>query len=199
VNRVFSFNEYLFLCLVYLIGSVPFGIIVAKMGGIGDITKLGSGNMGATNITRIGGRKLGAITFGLDFLKGLIPLTIYIYQFGVTKIAFIGAVICVIGHIFPIFNRFKGGKGVATSLGVIMALNPELCLIMLAIWVIFFLLTKISSASALFSFALMPFIIFALKSDNDLMIFGITLSIIIYISHLENIKRLLNGSEKSFK
>ena len=197
---MFSFNEYLFLPLAYLIGSIPFGVFVAKLGGIKDITKQGSGNIGATNILRVGGKKLGALTFILDFLKGLVPITIYIYLYGLTIFTLYGAVLCVIGHIFPIFNKFKGGKGVATSLGVIMAINPQVCLIMLALWVLLFLITKISSASALFIFAMMPFVILVINSQNkEFMIFGIVLSIIIYLSHTANIKRLLNGTEKSFK
>jgi len=199
MNTVFTFNEYLFLAAAYLAGSIPFGVIVARIYGLGDITKHGSGNTGATNLARVGGKKCGATTFILDLLKGFLPLTIYINLHGVDNVALMGGIVCVIGHIFPIFNRFKGGKGVATSFGVMLAVNPLVCVIMLCLWLILFIVTKISSVSALLSFALMPFIFFTINSSNNIMLFGIVLSMIIYICHIENIKRLLNGTEKSFK
>jgi glycerol-3-phosphate acyltransferase PlsY len=147
----------------------------------------------------VGGKKPGAITFLLDLLKGFLPVYIYIYDQGMDNIALIAGVLCVIGHIFPLFNRFKGGKGVATSFGVMLAINPLVCIIMLCLWAISFILTRISSAAALLSFALMPFIFFTINSSENIMMFGIVLSMIIYICHFENIKRLLNGTEKSFK
>ncbi len=196
---MFSFNEYLFLAAAYLIGSIPFGVIVAKCAGIGDITKHGSGNVGATNLVRVGGRKLGALTFLLDFMKGFLPVTIYIVDNGIDVVALAGAILCVTGHILPVFNRFKGGKGVATGFGVVTAINPVVGVVMLGLWLILFMATRISSAAALFSFAMMPFVIFTVSKDPRLMVFGVVLSLIIYICHLENIKRLLNGTEKSFK
>ena len=196
---MFTFNEYLYFIVAYLIGSVPFGIIVARMAGIGDITKQGSGNIGATNVARVGGKKLGAICFLLDFLKCYIPTTIYIMYFGFNDGALITALLSVIGHILPVFNRFKGGKGVATGFGALMAINPYICLVSILLWAACFFTTRISSASALFSFAMMPFVFFVMGSTNHQMIFAIALSLIIYARHIDNIKRLLNGNEKGFK
>lgn len=198
---MFSFNEYLYFIVAYLIGSIPFGIIVARIGGVGDITKHGSGNIGATNVARVGGKKLGAATFILDFLKCYIPTTIYIYQFGYNEGALICGLMGVIGHILPLFNRFKGGKGVASSYGALMAISPLVCVISLLVWLACFLSTRISSASALLSFALMPIIFFVFNKtgNTNIMLFAIVLSTIIYVRHIENIKRLLNGSENGFK
>lgn len=180
-------------------GSIPFGIIVAKLTGLGDLTKQGSGNIGATNVVRVGGRKLGAVTFLLDFLKGCLPTILYINIFGTGPGEFICALLTVIGHIFSVFNKFKGGKGVATGFGVIMAADPTICIISLLLWLGCFLVTRISSASALFSFAMTPFIVFILSDDKNLIAFSILLSLIIYITHYENIKRLLNGREGEVK
>ncbi len=198
---MFSFNEYLYFIAAYLIGSVPFGIIVAKVAGVGDITKQGSGNIGATNVARVGGKKLGTATFILDFLKCYIPTTIYIDQFGYGDGALICAFLIVIGHILPVFNRFRGGKGVACGFGALLALNPYVCIISLLIWLACFLTTRISSASALLSFALMPFVLFMVNTSasTNLMLFALALSAVIYIRHIENIKRLLGGNEKGFK
>lgn len=198
---MFTFNEYLYFIVSYLIGSIPFGIIVARLYDIGDITKQGSGNIGATNVARVGGKKLGTITFLLDFLKCYIPTTIYIYIYGNNDGTLICAILAVIGHILPAFNKFKGGKGVATGYGAIMAISPVVCIISLLIWVICFFSTRISSASALLSFALMPFVFFFINrsGNTNIFLFAIVLSSIIYIRHIENIKRLLNGGEKGFR
>jgi glycerol-3-phosphate acyltransferase PlsY len=192
---VFSFNEYLFFASSYLIGSIPFGLIVAKLAGIGDITTQGSGNIGATNVMRVGGKRLGVIVFLLDFLKSFIPTTAYMLYFGPNDGVLICAILAVIGHILPIFNKFKGGKGVATGFGAIMAINIIVGVFALLLWLVCYLVTRISSASALFAFALMPFA-FLFSKNINIMIFAIALSLIIYARHIDNIKRLLNGQEK---
>jgi glycerol-3-phosphate acyltransferase PlsY len=196
---VFSFNEYLFFAVAYLIGSIPFGVIVSKIAGIGDITKQGSGNIGATNVARVGGKKLGFITFFLDFTKGCLPAVIFIEYFGASLSALIFSLLLIIGHIFPIFNKFKGGKAVATSFGVIFTISPIVGIFTALLWLACFKITKISSASALFSFALMPFSFLFVTNQNQVLIFAMAVSLIIYIRHIENIKRLIMGSEKSFK
>lgn len=194
-----SFNEYLLFAVAYLIGSIPFGIVVAKFAGIGDITKQGSGNIGATNVARIGGKKLGFITFFLDFSKGCVPAVIFLYYYGATLSALIFSILLIVGHIFPIFNKFKGGKAVATSFGVIFAISPIVGIFTGLLWISCFKITKISSASALFSFTLMPFSFLFVTNSNQVLIFAMLVSLIIYIRHIENIKRLLMGNEKGFK
>lgn len=196
---MFSFNEYLFFVLAYLIGSIPFGVIIARMYGLGDITKLGSGNIGATNLTRVGGKKLGSITFLLDFMKSALPTFAFKSLFPGNDGYLICALLAVIGHILPVFNNFKGGKGVASSFGALLAVSPLIFLLTAATWVATFLITRISSASAILAFSLMPVFTATITSNFRVMIFAIILSLIIFICHLSNIKRLLNGEEKKFK
>ena len=194
-----SFNEYLLFVFAYLIGSIPFGVIVAKMAGIGDITKQGSGNIGATNVARIGGKKLGFVTFLLDFSKGCLPTVLYIHYLDEGIATLIFALLIIVGHIFPIFNKFKGGKAVASSFGVIFAISPIVGIFTAFLWIACFKITRISSAAALFSFALMPFSFLFITDKTQVLVFAMVLSLIIYIRHIENIKRLIMGSEKSFK
>jgi len=200
---VFSFNEYLYFITAYLIGSISFGIIVTRLAGIKDITKHGSGNIGATNVTRVAGKKLGTLCFLLDFAKCYVPTTIYMFYLGTGKGTLIFAGMVVVGHIFSIFNRFKGGKGVASSFGAIMAIDPVVALATIGLWLVCFAVTRISSVAALFSFSIMPFLFFAMGNSGfnttELFAFSIILSIIIYLRHLENIKNLLSGTEKGFK
>ncbi len=198
-NRpMFTFNEYLFFIASYLLGSIPFGIIVAKLYGVKDITQHGSGNIGATNVVRVSGKKAGALCFMLDFCKGLIPVLLYMHYFGINEGRFIVALLVVIGHILPVFNRFRGGKGVATGFGVLMAISPFLGFSAILLWVACFLTTRISSASALFSYSFMPFFLLPITDNVYAMIFAVILSLIIYIRHIDNIKRLLKGKEKPF-
>ncbi len=198
-NSMFSFNEYLIFVIAYLIGSIPFGVLVAKAYGCSNLTSQGSGNIGATNVVRVCGKRAGVTAFILDFLKSAIPTTIYIYQFGMGEGALTCGLLAVFGHILPVFNRFRGGKGVATSFGALAAINPAIAIITTLIWVACYKITKISSASALLSFALMPFAFLFYNPDMNTMVFAITISLVIYIRHIENIKRLLNGQENGFK
>ena len=193
-------EKYIFYVFCYLIGSVPFGYVIAKYFSGEDISKKGSGNIGATNVSRVAGKKLGAVTLLLDFLKGLLPVIIYerLYQednLGLMIVA--GA--CVIGHIFSIFRKFKGGKGIATGLGTLFALNPIIGGICVALWILIFLATRISSAAALISFMISPFAAFLLESGNtELIIYCFILSVGIILTHINNIKRLLSGKENKF-
>ncbi|MDX1949037.1 MAG: glycerol-3-phosphate 1-O-acyltransferase PlsY [Rickettsiales bacterium] len=198
-----SYNEYLFLAIAYLLGSVAFGVIITRLLGLGDITKKGSGNIGATNVVRVAGKKIGGIVFLLDFLKGLLPAFIYksFLLSSETSVAlYLIAFASVIGHILPIWHKFKGGKGVATGFGAILAIDYILFLIAILLWIITYKLSKISSASALVSYGLIPFIGFAMHQNNFFLIsFLMSLSAIIFYKHIPNIKRLLNGEEKPFR
>ncbi len=198
---MFGFNEYLFLAIAYLLGSIPFGAVLVKMLGLGDIRSQGSGNIGATNVVRVAGKKIGAVVFLLDFIKGFLPAFMYMNCCGEENSArFFIAFTAVLGHVFPIWLKFKGGKGVATGFGAILSIDSTLFFIAVSLWVITYLITKTSSLSALVSYGLLPFISFFIYSNNThLFIFLAALSLLIFFRHIANIKRLLNGEERSFK
>ena len=173
------------LFISYLLGSVPFAVIVAKLGGVGDITKLGSGNPGATNMARIGGKKLGAITLILDALKGFAAA----YFFGIW-----GAAAAIIGHCFSIFLKFKGGKGVATTIGAFFAISPILGGLTVGIWLIVFAIWRISSISALVALNIVPF--FALYYyDQQTYSIIMAIGLLVTWRHNSNIKKLFEGTE----
>lgn len=184
--------------IAYLIGSIPFGIIWAKMLGISDLRKTGSGNIGATNALRAGGKTLGILTLSSDILKGFVPLILaylllnpedystYLYYIGATAIC---------GHIFPIWLKFKGGKGLATFLGTILAIYPSLFLIMIFIWILVYLIFRISSISAILMLILSCIVSFVFYADSFPYICFAT--ILIFTTHRDNISRLLKGKEKT--
>lgn len=174
------------LLVAYLLGSMPFAVIIAKIAGIGDVTKFGSGNPGATNITRMGGKKLGAITLILDGLKGFIAG----YFFGVW-----GGLAAIIGHCFPIWLKFKGGKGVATAIGAYLAINPLFGGVTISIWLIMFALFRISSLSALTALNLVPYFALFYLHDKTLGFVSLALGVFIAWRHKSNIKKLIEGTE----
>jgi glycerol-3-phosphate acyltransferase PlsY len=183
-------NDILFLILAYLCGSIPFGLLIAKTQGYDDIRAYGSGNIGATNILRILGKKWGILTLICDILKGFIPVVLCkIYAPNITDISILFP---VIGHIFPIWLKFKGGKGVATALGAFLGLSWVVGLICIIVWLICAKLSKISSLSALISIGSAPLWFFVLHIPP----FGsFVIALLIFILHHANIKRLINGTE----
>lgn len=182
--------DTLFLILAYLCGSIPFGLLIAKTQGCDDIRKHGSGNIGATNVLRIVGKKWGAVTLICDILKGLIPVLLCkIYAANVADIA---GIIVVIGHMFPIWLKFKGGKGVATALGAFLGLSLLLGGIALLTWVVSAKISRISSLSALISIGTAPIWFFFLYPSY---ISSLIIAIFIFVMHHENIKRLVKGTE----
>ena len=188
----------IFIILVcYLIGSIPFGVLIAKFAGLGDLRKQGSGNIGATNVVRVGGKKLGLIVLLLDAAKGVAAIS-FVNQIGKPEYSEIAGLVAVIGHVFPIWLKFKGGKGVATTLAALLTLNPAVGLFSIAIWLTTFLFTKLSSLSAIVSIGLSPILSFALGSTT-LLFTNIILSAIVIFRHHSNIKRLLSGEEKRIK
>jgi len=179
----------------YLVGSIPFGLIVSKVFQGTDPRKQGSGNIGATNVLRVVGRKAAGITLLCDLLKGL-PLIIAARQMGFDeKIVLLIALAAILGHVFSIFLKFKGGKGVATSFGIILVLAPQVALIGLLLWGGGVFFGKYSSAGALTAFGTLPLLAFFMDLGTDFLIFTGFVSILVYFRHLENIRRLIQGTE----
>jgi len=194
----------LFSSLGYLIGSVPFGLILTKMSGLGDIRNIGSGNIGATNVLRTGNKKIALFTLILDGSKGALALFLLtslltkasifnIYNFEL--IMSVVAISSVLGHCFPIWLNFKGGKGVATGFGTILFINLLVGITALLIWFLIAKLFKISSMSALVSYFLIPFLMAFNSAENYFIIVSVFISSICWFQHRENIKRLLNRTE----
>ena len=185
---------YFFLLLAsYLLGSIPSGLILSKILNKGDIRKSGSGNIGATNALRVGGRLLGALTLIFDLLKGLMAIILAI----ILEQKFIAAYgfVCILGHIFPVWLNFRGGKGVATVLGVMLGLNPLIGLLMSIIWIAIFKFFKISSVASLISLFLSIVILIVIDANYINSIFlSLTLILIVY-KHKSNIIRLYRGEE----
>ena len=182
----------LLLIFSYLIGSVPSGLVFAKILNKGDIRKSGSGNIGATNALRIGGKLLGALTLTFDLLKGL--AVIIISKLLDQQFVGIYGFICIIGHIFPLWLKFKGGKGVATMFGVVIGMHPLIGIITIIIWIIIFKISKTSSIASLFSIIL-SVIIISFEGDYINSIFTVLSLFLIVYKHKDNIIRLYKGEE----
>ena len=189
------FEIVLVILLSYFLGSIPSGVIFAKIFNLEDLRTIGSGNTGTTNVLRTGNYTAAALTLIFDFGKAC--LTIYLTLLFNNDLVFISSVVVLIGHIFPVWLRFKGGKGFASYLGIISMVNIYLFLLISLVWLIVFFYKKISSLAALFSCLsciLLSIIIF--KSNVTLIII---LTIIIILTHRENIKRLIGGNETEIK
>jgi glycerol-3-phosphate acyltransferase PlsY len=198
--------------VAYLLGAIPFGLLIARTQGV-DLRKVGSGNIGATNVMRTLGKKLGYTCFALDVAKGLIPMLLAIGltgdQLTITQLSLWLAVGCaaVLGHVFPVYLGFKGGKGVATSLGVVLGLWPyyTICgLITFAAWIIIFLISRYVSLASILAAIIFPLALTILTllipgwqfaQLWPLYIVAILMPLLVIARHAENIKRLLEGSE----
>ena len=192
----YYFNITLFAGLAYLIGSFSTAIITCKIMGIKDPRKTGSQNPGATNVLRHGGKKAAIITLLGDMLKGLIPVLIVIQlQIEPAGVALVG-LFALLGHVFPVYYGFKGGKGVATYYGVVLGMNWLVGLIALVIWFVMAVIVKISSLSALVSIFFTPFILWYFSQSVELTSAVTVMSILVFWRHKENIKALLQGSEE---
>ena len=187
--------KMLMVFVSYLAGSIPFGIIVATLMGSGDIRKQGSGNIGATNVLRTTGKLGGALTLLLDALKGAVPVLIAKSLLGIDIWTFAIALAAIIGHNYTVFLRFRGGKGVATSLGVLLALWPYIGLITIGIWIGSMFIWKYSSLAALISFGFLPAVTAIGEKSISFIIFSVIISSMLFFKHSENIKRLIAGQE----
>jgi glycerol-3-phosphate acyltransferase PlsY len=188
----------------YLLGSIPFGVIATRLGGAGDIRKIGSGNIGATNVLRTGRRDLAAITLIGDGGKGAVAALIAHALAGrlgaaegATTMAAIAGGAAFFGHLFPVWLGFRGGKGVATFFGVLLAVAwwPPVGMMAGATWIAMAILLRYSSLSALTAAALAPLYALALHAGAPVVVLAIAMAVVIFIRHRENIERLLKGQE----
>ncbi len=189
--------EVFFVALVsYLLGSIPFGFILTKLFLKQDIRNIGSGNIGATNVLRTGNKLIGFSTLFLDILKAVAPIIFIKYNF--PNFIFISSLSVFLGHVFPIWLKFKGGKGVATYVGILFCINYILGFVFIVSWFIIFLVSKYSSLSSLLASLAIPIYHFFLIDDKNHFFF-IILFILIFYTHRENIKRLKNNTESKTK
>ena len=195
----------------YLLGSIPAGYLVGRIAGI-DIRHAGSGNIGATNVTRVLGKRYGYPVFVVDFLKGLMAVSISIFiekrvqpvLVPTELLGIVAAISCVIGHSFPVWLSFKGGKGVATSMGALFGLVPFVALIGVAVWVITFEMTRYVSVASMTAALAVPIsilILMPLKQTGGavLLYFSICLAALVIFRHRSNLSRLVRGTEPRFK
>ena len=176
----------------YFIGSIPFGLILTKLSGLGDIRNIGSGNIGATNVLRTGNKKIALAIFITSLFFKFFLIRNFIDLEPLQSLVAVGA---VIGHCFPVWLRFRGGKGVATGFGSIITLNFFVGLVALLIWITTAKIFKISSMSALLAYLLIPILMFFNSTENYFLIASLLISSICWFQHRENIRRLINGSE----
>ena len=180
----------------YLMGSIPFGFILTKIFLKKDIRDIGSGNIGATNVLRTGNKTIGYITLLLDILKAAIPVIYIKYNF--PELLYIASFCAFLGHIFPIWLKFKGGKGVATYLGILFAINIYFGIVFIVSWLITFAFSKFSSLSSLIASISIPIYLLILAQFDQVIFFSI-MFVLIFFTHRENIKRLKNKEETKTK
>ena len=186
----------LVITISYLMGSVPFGLILTKIFLNKDIRDIGSGNIGATNVLRTGNKIIGYLTLLLDVLKAVIPV-LYI-KFNFPELIYVSSLSVFIGHVFPLWLKFKGGKGVATYLGILFSINYILGFIFVASWLIIFFILRYSSLGSMLATFIIPVFNFLNPSfENEY--FFIIMFILILFTHRENVKRLINKEESKTK
>jgi glycerol-3-phosphate acyltransferase PlsY len=196
----FNLEAVIWIVAAYLIGSISFGIIISKVYGLPDPRTVGSGNIGATNVARSGKKSAAILTLLGDAFKGWLPVWMALQAIDLMWVVACVGLAVFFGHLYPIFHKFKGGKGVATALGVMLGVSGWLALGALLVWVVTFSATRISSLSALVAAVAAPAIAWYLLSpypDYVWMVF--VMSVFLVWRHRTNIQKLLNGTESSFK
>ena len=189
--------EYLIVGITsYLMGSIPFGFILTKIFLKKDIREIGSGNIGATNALRTGNKLVGYSTLILDIVKAIIPV-IYV-KMNYPELIYIASLCAFLGHVFPIWLKFKGGKGVATYVGILFSINILLGLIFVISWGVIFLISKYSSLSSIIGSLTIPLYLFV-TAEKSSVIFFVTMFVLIFFTHRENIIRLKNKEESKTK
>jgi acyl phosphate:glycerol-3-phosphate acyltransferase len=187
-----TYGLILALVFGYLLGSIPFGLLLTRAAGLGDVRKIGSGNIGATNVLRTGNKGLAAATLLLDALKGTAAVLIAGHFAPETAVwAGLGA---FLGHLFPAWLGFKGGKGVATYLGVLIGLAWQVALIFAVVWLVMAFLFRFSSLAALTAAVVVPIALYFMSTPQIAVLF-VVMSIIVFIKHRANISRLFAGTE----
>lgn len=189
-----SFSTVILIIVAYGIGSIPFGLIFTKLSGRGDIRNIGSGNIGATNVLRTGSRELAVLTLVFDAGKGAVAVFVA-GHFGDHHIAALAGLVVVIGHCFPVLLKFKGGKGVATSLAVFATIDPRLGGVFATVWLLTAFLSRYSSLAALSAVLAVSVGSFVLLDDIISQICILLLSALVWTRHHSNIGRLLAGTE----
>ncbi len=197
------FEKFLFLIATYLICSIPFGLVLTKFVTKQDLRDLGSKNIGATNVSRVAGKKLGLITLILDGLKGAIMVIIAHFAFDDSShpdmFIMLVALVAVLGHCYSLYLKFNGGKGVATAIAVMLAINPLVGIFTILIWILSFLIYRISSIASLCSTLLaIAFGLYANAPIEQIFLF-IALFALIAFRHKENIDRLIKGEERKME
>ena len=186
----------LVISISYLMGSIPFGLILTKIFLKKDIRKIGSGNIGATNVLRTGNKTIGYLTLLLDVLKAIIPVIYIKFQF--PELVYVSSLSVFIGHVFPVWLKFIGGKGVATYVGILFSINYIFGALFVFSWLIIFFISKYSSLGSILSTLLIPIFIF-LNSNYENEYFFIIMFVLILYTHRENVKRLINKEESKTK
>jgi glycerol-3-phosphate acyltransferase PlsY len=184
--------EFLALIIGYLLGTIPFGLLLTRAAGLGDVRSIGSGNIGATNVLRTGNKGLAALTLLLDALKG--TAAVFIASHWGLPAALLAGLGALLGHIFPVWLGFKGGKGVATYLGVLVALAWEGALVFAIVWLAVAFTTRYSSLAALVAMIVVPAALYLLGFGQIALLF-VVLSLIVIAKHRANIRRLMDGTE----
>jgi len=195
------FILYLLLIIAsYFIGAIPTGVVLAKAFSGTDIRREGSGNIGATNVTRVLGKKFGAVTLAGDLLKGFLPVFVGSYLVSSLSVVCLMGLAAFLGHLFPVYLRFKGGKGVATALGVFLYFAPLVILIEIVIFVAVVGIWRYVSLGSLVAAATMPLLLFAFPKPVEpvVVLLSIAFALLIFIKHKANIQRFLNGTENKF-
>ena len=187
---------FLTFLVSYLMGSIPFGYILTKIFLKKDIREIGSGNIGATNALRTGNKSIAYLTLTLDDLKAVIPLLFI--KINYPDLIHVSALSIFIGHVFPIWMKFKGGKGVATYVGILFCLNLNLGILFIFSWLIIFFISKYSSLGSILSSLIIPIFIF-FNSNYEIEYFFIIMFVFILYTHRENVKRLINKEESKTK
>ena len=185
---------FFLILFAFLLGSIPFGVVVAKVYGV-NLKKVGSGNIGATNVLRAMGKGPALLTLVGDVLKGSLAVVAGRYFLHSASLEGIIGLSAIVGHNFSLFLRFRGGKGVATSIGVLLIYSPKAGVLTVILWLIVMLVTRYSSLGAIVSFGVLPFGIYVLDYTQEKLIISVLIAFLLIFRHTDNIKRLLQGTE----
>ncbi len=187
-------NLFLLVIGSFVIGSIPCGVLVARAKGI-DLKNVGSGNIGATNVLRTTGKWPALLTLAGDVLKGVIPVAVGKYLLHDLTMEGVIGLSAILGHNFSLFLRFRGGKGVATSIGVLLVFSPKAALVTVVIWLVVTLFTRYSSLGAIVSFGVLPLTIYGADYTRERLVISLIISVLLMLRHADNIKRLIQGTE----